>query len=97
MAGGAIGLLLSLIYQGAIMIKQIMGQPLDGGPLVLVGVITSNAKRVAAYRARHDLVQLSVDIPVQVMLAFEEYLKFKDLTKREVITKLIETQLLRKR
>lgn len=57
----------------------------------------SPAARVAAYRARHDYIQLTVDIPVQTFLAFEEYLKFKDLTKRSVITKLIETQLLRKR
>lgn len=57
----------------------------------------NDAARVAAYRARHDYVQMTVDIPVQTFLAFEEYLKFKDLTKRSVITKLIETQLLRKR
>jgi hypothetical protein len=57
----------------------------------------SPSERVAAYRARHDYTQLTVDIPVQIFLAFEEYLKFKDLTKRSVITKLIETQLLRKR
>lgn len=77
------------------MIKLTMGTPASG--MTLPETITSNAKRVAAYRQRHDLVQLSVDIPVQTMLAFEDYLKFKDLTKREVITKLIETQLLRKR
>ncbi len=57
----------------------------------------NDAARVAAYRARYDLATLAVDITGQTMLAFEEYLKFKDLTKREVIVKLIETQLLRKR
>ncbi|MDO8713132.1 MAG: hypothetical protein Q7K13_01430 [Polynucleobacter sp.] len=60
-------------------------------------IYANDAERVAAHRARHGFVQLTVDIPVQTMLAFEEYLKFKDLSKRAVITKLLETQLLRKR
>lgn len=55
------------------------------------------AARVKAYRERHSLKQLSVEIPVDVLAQFEEFLKFKDLSKSEVITKLIVSQLLRKR
>ena len=55
------------------------------------------AARVAAYRERNELVQLCVDIPRDVMEHLEDYMKFKNLTKREVLVKLINTQLLRKR
>ncbi|WP_114969940.1 hypothetical protein [Rhodoferax ferrireducens] len=55
------------------------------------------AARVAAYRQRHALVTLSVDIPQELSEAFEGYLKFKNLTKAAVISKLLRDQLLRKR
>lgn len=55
------------------------------------------AARVAAYRKRHELVTLSVDLPVDVVRDFEAFLQFKDLTKAAVIEKLLRTQLLRKR
>lgn len=55
------------------------------------------AARVAAYRLRHSLVTLSVDISKDLSDAFEGYLKFKNLTKAEVISKLLRDQLLRKR
>ena len=55
------------------------------------------AARVAAYRERHKLVTLSVDIPADCVDGLNEYLKFKGLTKSSVIEKLIRTQLLRKR
>ncbi len=55
------------------------------------------AARVAAYRARHDLVTLSVDIPRELSQRFYEFLRFKNQTKAETIVKLLEGQLLRKR
>lgn len=57
----------------------------------------SNAARVAAHREKHNLVTLSVNIPKEVMEGLNEYMKFKNLTKAEVIEKLIRSQLLRKR
>lgn len=57
----------------------------------------SDAERVAAYRARHELVTLSVDVPAEIVEGIEEYMRFKNLTKAAVITKLVKTQLLRKR
>lgn len=57
----------------------------------------SDAARVAAYRERKQLVSMSVDLPADVVAGLDEYLKFKGKTKREVIEKLIRTQLLRKR
>ena len=62
-----------------------------------VRVYENSAARVAAYRVRHALVTLSVDIPRDISEAFEAYLKFKNLTKAAVITKLLRDQLLRKR
>jgi hypothetical protein len=55
------------------------------------------AARVAAHRARNDLVTLSVDVPRDIAEGIEEYMRFKNLTKAAVITKLVRTQLLRKR
>lgn len=57
----------------------------------------NDAARVAAYRARKDLVTLTVDLPAEVVAGLDAYLKFKGVTKREVIEKLLRTQLLRKR
>lgn len=57
----------------------------------------TDAERVAAYRARHDLVTLSVDVPAELVAGLEEYMRFKNLTKAAVIAKLIRSQLLRKR
>lgn len=55
------------------------------------------AARVAAYRKNHQLVTLSVDVPRDVSDGLIEYMRFKNLTKAEVITKLLRSQLLRKR
>jgi hypothetical protein len=57
----------------------------------------SPAARVAAYRERHALVTLSVDLPADLVAQLEAFMKFKDLTKAAVIEKLLRTQLLRKR
>ncbi len=56
-----------------------------------------DAARVRAYREKHQLVTLSVDLPSDVVEALNDYLKFKDVTKAAVIEKLIRSQLLRKR
>ncbi len=37
-----------------------------------------------------------VDVPAEIVAGIEEYMKFKNLTKAAVITKLVKTQLLRK-
>lgn len=55
------------------------------------------AARVAASRKLRDLVTLSVDIPRSVRDGLMEYMRFNDLTKSAVVTKLIQSQLLRKR
>ena len=55
------------------------------------------AARVAAYRQRHSLVTLSVDLPADLVAQLENWMRFKDTTKAAVIEKLLRTQLLRKR
>lgn len=60
-------------------------------------IYASDAQKVAAFRARRQLVPVTVDLPADVVAALDEYLKFKDTTKSKVIAKLIRTQLLRKR
>lgn len=57
----------------------------------------NDAARVAAHRKAHDLVPLSVDIPKAISDGLVEYMRFKNLTKADVIVKLIKSQLLRKR
>lgn len=57
----------------------------------------SPAARVAAFRARKSLVTLSVDLPADLVAELEAYMAFKNVSKKEVIEKLIRTQLLRKR
>lgn len=60
-------------------------------------IYESNAARVAAFRTRKGLVTLSVDIPKELVDGLESYMRFKDTTKAAVISKLINSQLLRKR
>lgn len=60
-------------------------------------IYKDDAARVAAFRARKQLVTLSVDIPRDVAEALDRYLQFKDVTKGAVIEKLLRSQLLRKR
>jgi hypothetical protein len=57
----------------------------------------SDAERVAAYRARHDLVPVTFDLLGDVVKGLNDYLRFKDQTKNAVMEKLIRSQLLRKR
>lgn len=60
-------------------------------------IYATDAERVAACRARKNTVRLCVDIPADLAAEFEEFLKFKDVTKNATIEKLLRTQLLRKR
>lgn len=57
----------------------------------------TDAERQAAYRARKDTVRLTVDLPRELVDGLNEYMKFKGLTKTEVFSRLLKTQLLRKR
>ncbi len=55
------------------------------------------AARVKAHRERNGLKQITFEVPLDVFNQFEEYLRFKDVTKSQVLTKLICSQILRKR
>jgi hypothetical protein len=54
-------------------------------------------EKAKAYRERHGLVNFSVDLPKDLVEQLSEYMRFKDKTRTEVMTKLISGQLLRKR
>ncbi|WP_114973663.1 hypothetical protein [Rhodoferax ferrireducens] len=55
------------------------------------------AARTAAHRAKNDTVTLSVDLPRHLVESLDAFLRFKNVTKVEVISKLLISQLLRKR
>lgn len=57
----------------------------------------SDAERMAAYRARHDLVAVTVQLPADLVKQLDEWMKFKGITKNQVFENLIRSQLLRKR
>jgi len=62
----------------------------------------SAAERVAAYRERHSLVQMNVELPRDLVDAVQAYVGRQaadgpGLTQSQVIAKLLRTQLLRKR
>ncbi|MNR76000.1 hypothetical protein D3C72_66530 [compost metagenome] len=57
----------------------------------------NDAERVAAFRKRHGLVSVSLDLPQDLVDALDDFMKFKDLTRSKVVAKLIRSQLLRKR
>lgn len=57
----------------------------------------SDAERMAAYRARHDLVAVTVQLPAALVDELNSWMKFKGVTKNQVFEKLIRSQLLRKR
>lgn len=58
---------------------------------------SAGALRVAAYRERHGVFSFTVDLPRDVVQGIEDYMKFKNVTRSAVITKLVRSQLLRKR
>lgn len=57
----------------------------------------SPSKRQAAFRERHNLKSFTVNLPVELVDQFNEFLKFKDVKRDAVIEKLLRSQLLRKR
>lgn len=57
----------------------------------------NDAEKQAAFRARSGRKSMTVSLPPELIERFDEYLKFKDLTKNDVIERLLITQLLRKR
>jgi hypothetical protein len=56
-----------------------------------------DAARVRAFREKNDLVSMTVDLPRELVEGLEQYMRFKNLTKTAVLSKLIKSQLLRKR
>lgn len=71
-------------------VKRKRGRPSTGQAMTA-------AERQAAYRARHELVAVTVQLPADLVEGLNEYLRFKDTTKNEVFAKLLRSQLLRKR
>lgn len=70
--------------------------PKKRGP-VPSGKAMTAGERKAKQRAKHNLHVLSVEIPEELFAALSDYMKFKDLTKNQVIENLLTKQLLRKR
>lgn len=50
-----------------------------------------------AFRESKKLISLTVDLPADLVQGLNDFMRFKDITKAEVIGKLLRTQLLRKR
>lgn len=61
------------------------------------GKAMTAAERKAKQRQNNGLVVLSVEVTAEVFAALNEYMRFKDLTKNQVIENLLTKQLLRKR
>jgi hypothetical protein len=57
----------------------------------------SNVDKLRAYRERHNLIAVTVQLPAELVDGLNDYLRFKDVTKNEVFVKLLRSQLLRKR
>lgn len=55
------------------------------------------ALRMARFRDTNGVQGLTVNLPVEVLAAFQKHCIDKSLRKSDVIEKLIRTQLLRKR
>jgi hypothetical protein len=53
--------------------------------------------RTAKFKARHGVESMTVNLPAATLAAFNTYLAEKGKKRSEVIAKLIESQLLRKR
>lgn len=60
-------------------------------------IYATQAEKQAAYRKRNKIVNVTIQIPEEINEGLENYLKYRDETKSNVIAKLIKTQLLRKR
>lgn len=70
--------------------KRLPGRP-------VTGLAMTAAERKRRQRQRSGLGVLSVELPVELIEEFNEFLMFKDLTRAAVIEKLLRSQLLRKR
>ncbi|WP_148264813.1 hypothetical protein [Collimonas fungivorans] len=70
--------------------KRPRGRPATGRAM-------TSAERKRLQRERAGRVVFTVDLPEDLVNLFNEYLRFKDLTKSAVIEKLLRSQLLRKR
>ncbi|MBV6324375.1 hypothetical protein [Duganella violaceipulchra] len=55
------------------------------------------AERARRFRERHGVVAMTVNIKAETLAAFNEWAAAKGKNKAQVIERLIETQLLRKR
>ena len=55
------------------------------------------AERKRLQRERAGRITFTVELPYDLVDQFNEFLRFKDLTKSAVIEKLLRSQLLRKR
>lgn len=82
--------LASLLLPGVPPVPKKRGRPPTGCAM-------SAAERKRNQRERMGLVTLSVDLPADLVDALSEYMRFKEMTKGEVIEKLLRSQLLRKR
>lgn len=61
------------------------------------GCAMTAAERKRLQRERAGRVTFTVELPEDLVDQFNEFLRFKDLTKSAVIEKLLRSQLLRKR
>lgn len=77
--------------------RQTLTVTIGGGNMARERIYETNAARVKACRERANLKTLNVQLPAELHERFEAYLKFKDVTKSDIIAKLITSQLLRKR
>lgn len=76
---------------------ELVEAPKRGRGRPSTGHAMSPAERQAAYRARNNLVPVTVELPADLVDGLNEYLKFKDVTRNQVIARLLRSQLLRKR
>ncbi|EHP43595.1 hypothetical protein OR16_07806 [Cupriavidus basilensis OR16] len=76
---------------------ELVDLPKRGRGRPSTGQAMTAAERKAAQRARAGLVPVTVELPVELVDALNDYLRYKDMTKNEVFAKLLRTQLLRKR
>lgn len=82
-----------------------MKQEIDGSTLDMFAqkkrgrkpLYSSASDRQTAFRERHNLKAFTVNLPVDLVDQFNEFLKFKDVKRDAVIEKLLRSQLLRKR
>lgn len=82
---------LDLLAPGVGVVRQ-RGRPATGKAM---SVADRQAKRRALRSGTHGT--LAVELPLELLEKFREFLKFKDLTQDSVIERLVRQQLLRKR